>query len=404
MKAYHNITLISYFLTTTIYFIYYICASKKRNMFRKFIFAVLALIIVSCEKENEGFIINGEIDSFYSGRKIKLVKMSSSETKTIDSTIITNGKAELKGSVDSPDLHYIFIDNYKGAFPLIVENESFYVKIDKDTLAHSIVTGSKENDIFKIFQDFAKPLRDQNMALQKQFREAQTKKDMQTMQQIRKQYDSLVKLNNDFSIKKIKEYNDAATSAIMLEDYLNAKVVAVAEANTIYNGFTDNVKETRSGKEIKRIIDASLATEIGSKAPEFSGPTPEGETVALKDILGKITIVDFWAAWCGPCRKENPNVVKVYNQYHDKGLEIIGISLDGSSRQNNPKDAWVTAIEKDSLNWHHVSSLQYFNDPIAKLYNINSIPATFILDQNGVIIAKNLRGPALEQKISELLD
>lgn len=373
-------------------------------MLKKFLFVALALIINSCEKQNEGFVINGEIDSFYSGRKIKLVRMNSSGTKTIDSAIITNGKAILKGFVDSPDLHYVFVDNYIGSLPLIIENETMAINFDKDTLAHSVVTGSKENDIFKIFQDYAKPLRDQNMKLQKQFREAQAAKDMKTMQQIRKQYDSLVKLNNDFSIKTIKEYEDAATSAIILEDFLKAKFITVAEANTIYNAFTNYVKETRSGKEIKRIIDATLQTEVGSKAPNFTGISPEGESIALNEIMGKVTIVDFWAAWCGPCRKENPNVVKVYNAYHDKGLEIIGISLDGNNRQNNPKEAWVKAIEKDSLTWYHVSSLKYFNDPIAKLYNINSIPATFILDDKGVIIAKNLRGSALEQKISELLD
>ncbi|WP_250432559.1 TlpA disulfide reductase family protein [Hanstruepera flava] len=373
-------------------------------MIKKILVAALVLFTISCEKENDSFLIKGKIDSFYSGRKIKLVKLDRIKTVTIDSTIITNGKLELKGSVESPDLYYIFIDNYKGSFPLIVENETMNIEFNKDTIANSIVTGSKENDIFKIYQDFAKPLRDQNAKLNQQFRVAQANNDMQTMQQIRAKYDSLVKVNNDKSIENIKKYNNAAISAVMLEDFLNAKVVTAKEAEEIYNTFTQDVKNTRSGKEIKRIVDATIATEIGSVAPEFSGTTPEGKTIALNDIRGKVTIVDFWASWCGPCRKENPNVVKVYNKYHEKGLEIIGISLDGNKRQNNPKEAWLKAIETDSLDWHHVSNLQYFNDPIAKLYNINAIPATFILDENGKIVAKNLRGPALEQKISELLD
>ena len=106
---------------------------------------------------------------------------------------------------------------------------------------------------------------------------------------------------------------------------------------------------------------------------------------------------------CGPCRRENPNVVKVYEQYHDKGLEIIGVSLDGAPNQKDPKKAWLDAIEKDGLEWNHLSSLMYFNDPVAKQYNIKSIPATYILDQEGKIVAKNLRGAALELKIKELL-
>lgn len=373
-------------------------------MIRKLLIIALALITVSCEKENEGFVINGKIDSFYSGREIKLVKMDVDKTETIDSTIITNGKLELRGVVESPDLYYIFIDNYAGALPVIVENETITIEFNTDTISNSITTGSKENDIFNIFQDFAKPLRAQNAIIGKQFREAQAQNDMATMQEMKKKYDSLVKLNNDFCIETIAKYNDAATSAIMLEDFLKAKVVTVKQAEDIYNNFSDKVKETRSAQEIDRIIQVLGATEIGSKAPEFSGPSPEGETIVLKDILGKVTIIDFWAAWCGPCRKENPNVVNVYNKYHDKGLEIIGVSLDGNNRQNDPKTAWLEAIEKDNLTWYQVSNLQYFNDPIAKLYNINSIPATFILDAEGNIVAKNLRGPALESKIAELLD
>lgn len=112
--------------------------------------------------------------------------------------------------------------------------------------------------------------------------------------------------------------------------------------------------------------------------------------------MGKVTIVDFWAAWCKPCRAENPNVVKVYNKYKDQGLSILGVSLDRS------EEAWKKAIEEDGLTWNHVSNVQYF-DEIAALYNVNAIPATFILDENGVIVAKNLRGEALEEKIGELL-
>ncbi len=117
-----------------------------------------------------------------------------------------------------------------------------------------------------------------------------------------------------------------------------------------------------------------------------------------------MTIIDFWAAWCGPCRRENPNVVRVYEKYHDQGLEIIGVSLDGQSRQKDPKKTWVEAIKKDKLTWTQVSNLKYFNDPVAQLYNINSIPATFILDKEGKIVYKNLRGRDLELKVQELLN
>ena len=144
--------------------------------------------------------------------------------------------------------------------------------------------------------------------------------------------------------------------------------------------------------------------EIGKVAPNFEAPKPDGSLISLNDIKGKVTVIDFWAAWCAPCRKENPNVVRVYNKYHDQGLEIISVSLDGDTRQNDPKKAWLDAIEKDQLDWTHVSNLNYFNDPVAQLYNITSIPATFILDKDGKIAYKNLRGKALALKVEELLN
>ena len=138
--------------------------------------------------------------------------------------------------------------------------------------------------------------------------------------------------------------------------------------------------------------------EIGSIAPDFTAPDPDGNSVTLSKVLGKITILDFWASWCRPCRVENPNFVKLYNKYHDKGLNIISVSLD---RENQMK-RWVNAIEKDNLNWYNVSNLKYWQDPVAQLYNISSIPATFILDEKGKIIATRLRGSALEEKINQL--
>lgn len=153
-----------------------------------------------------------------------------------------------------------------------------------------------------------------------------------------------------------------------------------------------------SCKDEKKEITV-FGTNIGDYAPTFTAPTPDGATLNINDIDAKVTILDFWASWCGPCRKENPNVVKMYNQYHDKGLEIVGISLDKAQQ----KDRWLKAIEQDGLTWKHVSNLQGWQEPIAQTYGVRSIPATYILDKDGKIVAKNLRGKALEDKVAELL-
>ncbi|WP_397363071.1 peroxiredoxin family protein [Olleya sp. R77988] len=140
-------------------------------------------------------------------------------------------------------------------------------------------------------------------------------------------------------------------------------------------------------------------TNIGDYAPTFTAKTPEGTDLALADIKGEVIILDFWASWCEPCRRENPNVVKMYNKYHDKGLEIVGISLDKAGQ----KQRWTNAIQKDKLTWKHLSNLKGWSEPIAQTYGVRSIPATYILDGEGKIIAKNLRGKALEDKIAEIL-
>jgi peroxiredoxin len=176
------------------------------------------------------------------------------------------------------------------------------------------------------------------------------------------------------------------------------------ELQELYDGFIPEMKETDAAKKVAKQLELlktdeenSKNTEVGSKAPEFKAPGPDGQEIALNDVLGKVTLVDFWAAWCRPCRAENPNVVAVYKKYHDKGLNIIGVSLDRKA------DDWKKAIADDGLTWNHVSHVQYFG-PIAALYNVKAIPAAFLLDENGVIIAKNLRGPALEAKVAELLN
>lgn len=147
---------------------------------------------------------------------------------------------------------------------------------------------------------------------------------------------------------------------------------------------------------IKTQIKGAKSFLTGAVAPDFALKTPEGEEMKLSDLRGKVVLVDFWASWCGPCRKENPNVVRAYNKYKAKGFDVIGVSLD---RQ---KDRWVKAIEKDQLAWHHVSDLKGWQNKAAKLYGVRSIPHTVLLDKDGKIIARNLRGEQLYQKLNQL--
>jgi peroxiredoxin len=176
-----------------------------------------------------------------------------------------------------------------------------------------------------------------------------------------------------------------------------AKDEVKAERASLYATLSEGVKQSYYGKELKKDMDSSHIISIGNVAPDFVQNDPQGKPVRLSDFRGKYLLLDFWASWCVPCRKENPNLVKVYHQFKNKNFEILGISLDSSSV------AWLKAVEKDGITWSQVSDLKYWKNEVAQLYGVISIPQNVLLDTNGKIIALNLRGENLGEMLTELL-
>ncbi|PWI29041.1 redoxin family protein [Flavobacteriaceae bacterium LYZ1037] len=374
-------------------------------MLRLFTVLFISLSIVSCKKEQptDGYLINGTIDASVNNRKIKIIKFENNNEIIIDSATFQNGKATLKGKIDTPNLYQITIDGVYGSLPIVLENKKMSISFNKNNLLKSTVEGSEENNLLKIYYDDSEMLKTKNAYYGKQIMTARENKDTLKMNELKSEF---IKIRDDINAKHIelvKNNPNLVTSAAILGNIYIVKGISKEEARNIFDTFSQEVTSSDIGVIINEKL-TEVTTDVGNIAPGFSAPNPEGKLLSLEDIKGKVTIIDFWAAWCGPCRKENPNVVKVYEKYHDKGLEIIGVSLDGTPSQKDAKAAWVEAIEKDKLTWHQVSNLAFFNDPIAKLYNIQAIPATFILDSEGKIVAKNLRGEALEAKIAELLN
>lgn len=196
--------------------------------------------------------------------------------------------------------------------------------------------------------------------------------------------------------RQIGSRKDLAAAYVLANG--GAEEFNTGELNDIYKGMEVYVQQSSFGKSFKALLDKMNSIEVGVKAPVFTQANTEGVDLSLTDFVKgkKLVLVDFWASWCGPCRRENPNVVALYNEYKAKGFDIIGVSLD------NKKEAWLQAIAEDKLTWTHVSDLGGWANSVAKLYNVTAVPQTFLLDGRGVIIARNLRGEELNKKVKEI--
>lgn len=365
----------------------------------------IALVMFSCNQEPDGFTINGtlrgELDE---GTNVFLKKIGDdNQPIEVDTAKISEGQFQFKGVSNAPELHYIFVDETPGYTAVILENGTIDFNAQKDSLGFAEIKGTPQNDVFADYLEKSRELSQRRLAIQQDMQAAAGQEAVTTA--LRDEMTELIEEYKSFEVTYIENNPDALISALLLDRAIATKGLPIEEIEKLYNALSQQIKDSKPGQRVlnglealKKSEESKKNTEIGAKAPEFSGPNPEGETIALSDVMGKVTLIDFWAAWCKPCRAENPNVVAVYDKYHDKGLNILGVSLDRTA------EAWKKAIADDGLDWNHISNIAYFDDQIAQLYNVDAIPAAFLLDENGVIVAKNLRGSALEEKVAELLN
>lgn len=361
----------------------------------------LAIItFISCNKIEEGtYKVEATAVGVEDGKKIFVQKhIPGGRPIVIDTVEVLNEEFSFVGEVEEPRLHMLVLEGNRSPMIIIVEEGKIKIDLYKDSIPMSKVSGTPSNvDLYSYISNSSN-LRDKVKALRTQQAEAKSSGDMVTLNTINETYAEVIEEGKSYDLDFTKTNTDSHMSVLILEQMLNTNSRAPEEILPLFDGLTDRVKSTETGVALSKKLTSATKLSLGSLAPDFSGPTPNGETISLKGSLGKLTILDFWAAWCKPCRAENPNVVALYAEYHDKGLNIVGVSLDKKAEN------WVKAIADDNLTWNHVSNLQFWQDPIAQLYNIRSIPATYLLDAEGKIIAKNLRGPALRAKVEELLD
>ncbi|GIV29787.1 MAG: thiol:disulfide interchange protein [Bacteroidia bacterium] len=331
--------------------------------------------------------------------KIYLHHKWNNEFKT-DSAVIKNNTFVFKGT--APEVNMYWINFSKD--PLTAPNAAFFIDqtqisifAHQDSLMNAKITGGKEQSYFTHYRKTMQEFGAKQQLLYQQYNQALQRNDAETVNKIQAEFMELGQKVKTTLIDMIKSHPTSPVSGyIIYQEFNNNPNISIQELEQIVSYLDKNLLNTKFGKLAQQKLLQIKGTSIGNKIMEFSQASPDGKIINIRDFEGKYVLIDFWASWCGPCRMENPYVVAAYNKYKDKGFTILGVSLD----QN--KNAWLKAIEKDNLTWTHVSDLKGWNNEVAQAFGISSIPQNILIDKNGIIIAKNLRGTALEEKLKEI--
>ena len=314
-----------------------------------------------------------------------------------DTAEIVDGVALLTGNVEFPDIYYLNVEGMNQRAVLFVENTKMKVTGHVDSLQLIKISGSPVNDEYQAIKAELDKDNEAGMAKYQEYQKALQTGDTvnapRIMEEVRAIFEGQEKKIHDFV-----RNNPASWVTPMFLTQLQAGM-EVAELDSLVSALDPKLSVVPAVITLKERIVKLRAVAIGQIAPDFVQNDKDGNPVKLSDIYSQneYTLVDFWAAWCGPCRQENPNVVAVFNDYKGKGFGVFGVSLD------QDRDRWLKAIEDDKLTWPHVSDLKYWQNEAATLYGISSIPANILVDKSGKIIARNLRAQGLRDKVAELL-
>lgn len=364
---------------------------------------VAALLFLSCSNsDSNSYKINGNALGFADGTQVFIYELDANSQPVVNDTlVVTNGLFSASyPKTEDTKVKFFKVDGTKNSIIFFAENENITANIYKDSIGSSNVLGGKQNELYREYNMAMRAMAVQKNELGRAYQKAQSEQDGVLVTQLRQQSQLLTAKEQNYKRQFVSDNNNSMFSLMLLTEMLGRDEISGPEASEVLGKLSPKMTSSPLVTSLKKTISAKKKADIGGMAPEFSARTPEGTVMSLNDALGKYTIIDFWASWCRPCRVENPNVVRVYEKYHDKGLNIISVSLDRA----NQKERWIKAIADDNMNWYHVSNLKFWQDPIARQYNVRSIPSTFLLDESGKIIDKNLRGAALEAKIASLLD
>jgi thiol-disulfide isomerase/thioredoxin len=366
----------------------------------------LVLLTVVVTAQEKPFVLNGSIP--VTPKKYKVL-LSWNNGATAEEANVVNGKFTIKGTVDEPvsatlmlqeanppaNKKFDRIEYLRNNLSLFLDGGSITVTT-KTFLSDAVVKGSQVvNDYYNYTQQ-VKQITDLDNQLGMTYYSYSSSKNSRVTDKLMEMYKVLTGIYHDEMSAFISKNPSSPVALYFVKQTLGMDMDA-AKAGPMFQLLSPELQNSNTGKELAAMIEVGKKSMIGVAAPDFSQPSPEGTTISLSSFKGKYVLVDFWASWCGPCRAESPNLVKAYDQYKSKGFEIFSVSLD------EKKERWLKAIKDDGYTWPQAGDLKGWDNEVAAQFGISGIPFNFLVDPNGIIVARNLRGEELEKKLKELL-
>lgn len=366
------------------------------QMKKTFILLLIIAVAASCSNEPK-FKLTGNIEG--GGDEIVVLqKRIPGGYEVLDSAVLDNGAFTLEGTIDYPQMVNLAVRGKRAGYNFFIENSKINLTGNIDSLYASTVSGSATQAEYERYNALFDESNARKQELINSYREARAASNDEQIESLEAELtavtDEQLELRKNFLANNPASF--VAPSVLSEISYY----LEPDEMEQIIEKFDPSLDKVQSLVTMKERLVLLKAVAVGQKAPDFTLNDPDGNPVSLYSKLDgntKLLLLDFWAAWCGPCRQENPNVVNVWKEYNKKGFDVFGVSLD------REREDWLKAIQDDNLTWTHVSDLKFWECAPAKLYAVNAIPSNFLLDSEGIIVGHNLRGDALGEKVKELL-